>query len=98
MLVTSFGQSTDGLLVREMLTDLGAVFTYEPMASPDILPDYPTLILAVGASAKALDASGLDSEEEYGRAEQLLCAVPDSCTVVMIRLGVPPNRTASPPT
>lgn len=92
MLVTSFGQSIDGLLVREMLTDLGAVFTYEPIASPEILPDYPTVILAVGASAKALDASGLNSAEEYDRAEQLLCAVPDSCTVVMIRLGDSANQ------
>ncbi len=87
LLVTSLGQSTDGLLVREMLSDLKADFTYETVVPPEKLRDYKTVLLAVGASAKALGGLGLTTEVEFDRCKALLAALEPESTVILVRLG-----------
>lgn len=87
LLVTSLGQSTDGLLVREMLSDLKADFTYETVVPPERLSDYRTVLLAVGASAKALGGLGMTTEAEFDRCKALLAALPPESTVILVRLG-----------
>lgn len=87
ILVTSLGQNTSALLVREMFTDLNIDFTCELMAAPEMVSDYNTVVLAVGASSKALGANGIGITEEYNRSKKFLEAIPADTTVVMIRIG-----------
>lgn len=87
ILVTSLGQNTSALLVREMFTDLNIDFTCELMAAPEMVSDYNTVVLAVGASSKALGANGIGIKEEYNRSKKFLEAIPADATVVMIRIG-----------
>lgn len=87
ILVTSLGQNTGVLLVREMFNDLDVAFTCELMAEPESVSGYGTVVLAVGASSKALGANGISISEEYNRSKQFLADIPDETTVVMIRIG-----------
>ncbi len=87
LLVTSLGQSTDGLLVREMLSDVKADYTYDAVVAPEELENYKTVLLAVGASSKALGSLGRTTEAEFDRCKTLLQAIPDETVVVLVRLG-----------
>lgn len=87
LLVTALGQGTDGLLVREMLSDLKVDFTYETVVPPDKIGDYRTVLLAVGASTKALGSLGYTAEAELDRCRVLLEAISDESVVILVRLG-----------
>lgn len=93
VLVTSFGQSTDSILVREMLTDIKLDFTYSSTASADMLSDYKTIVIAVGASNKSLASSGMDSKQELERCTKFAASLSEEYNVVAVRLGNSHNQS-----
>ena len=62
-LITSAGQSTDGLILRTILTDkkTGDTVPFEKLAKPEDLEGIRTLIVSVGLSTKGLGAAGVMS-------------------------------------
>ena len=75
-LITSAGQSTDGLILRTILTDraTGESVPFEKLATPENLQGVRTLIVAVGLSSKGLGAAGVNQDQERERVANLLDA------------------------
>lgn len=92
VLVTSLGQGTDSIMVREMLIDLGTQFDFYMTARPEDISKYNTVILALGASSKALASGGIDPKLEYQRCAELLESLSPECTAVLVRLSDAQNQ------
>ena len=74
-LITSAGQSTDGLILRTILTDRATGESVpSKLATPENLQGVRTLIVAVGLSSKGLGAAGVNQDQERERVANLLDA------------------------
>lgn len=92
ILATSFGQGTDCILVREMLTDLELAFDFSPVVPAEDIGKYNTVILAIGASSKALTSSGIDPTLEFERCKQLADQLSDDSFIVLVRISDAQNQ------
>ena len=76
VLVTSFGQSTDGSMIEQVMKRLKTVaYTYNPTATSSDLDGIKTVVIAVGNSTKGLGAAGISQEQETERAKAFIEAV-----------------------
>ena len=75
VLVTSFGQSTDGSMIEQVMKRLKTVsYTYNPIATAQNLSGVKTVVIAVGNSTKGLGAAGISQEQETARAKEFMAA------------------------
>ena len=75
VLVTSFGQSTDGSMIEQVMKRLKTVaYTYNPTATSADLGGVKTVIIAVGNSTKGLGAAGISQDQETARAKEFMAA------------------------
>ena len=89
-LITSAGQSTDGLILKTILTDkaTGEAVPFEKLAEPRDLEGIRTLIVSVGLSSKGLGAAGINVDQEKARVRSLLdVAKKDGIFVMMVHIG-----------
>ena len=76
VLVTSFGQSTDGSMIEQVMKRLKTVaYTYNPTATSADLGGVNTVVIAVGNSTKGLGAAGISQDQETARAKEFMAAV-----------------------
>ena len=76
VLVTSFGQSTDGSMIEQVMKRLKTVsYSYNPTATGADLDGVKTVVIAVGNSTKGLGAAGISQEQETARATEFMAAV-----------------------
>ena len=76
VLVTSFGQSTDGSMIEQVMKRLKTVsYSYNPTATGADLDGVKTVVIAVGNSTKGLGAAGISQEQEAARAKEFMAAV-----------------------
>lgn len=76
VLVTSFGQSTDGSMIEQVMKRLKTVaYTYNPTATSTDLGGVKTVVIAVGNSTKGLGAAGISQDQETARAKEFMAAV-----------------------
>ena len=76
VLVTSFGQSTDGSMIEQVMKRLKTVsYSYNPTATGADLDGVKTVVIAVGNSTKGLGAAGISQEQETARAKEFMDAV-----------------------
>ena len=76
VLVTSFGQSTDGSMIEQVMKRLKTVsYSYNPTATGADLDGVKTVVIAVGNSTKGLGAAGISQEQETARAKEFMVAV-----------------------
>ena len=75
VLVTSFGQSTDGSMIEQVMKRLKTVaYTYNPTATSADLGEVKTVVIAVGNSTKGLGAAGISQDQETARAKEFMAA------------------------
>ena len=75
VLVTSFGQSTDGSMIEQVMKRLKTVaYTYNPTATSADLGGVKTVVIAVGNSTKRLGAAGISQDQETARAKEFMDA------------------------
>ena len=75
VLVTSFGQSTDGSMIEQVMKRLKTVaYTYNPTATSADLGGGNTVVIAVGNSTKGLGAAGISQDQETARAKEFMAA------------------------
>ena len=75
VLVTSFGQSTDGSMIEQVMKRLKTVsYTYNPTATGADLSGVKTVVIAVGNSTKGLGAAGISQEQETARAKEFIAS------------------------
>ena len=75
VLVTSFGQSTDGSMIEKVMKRLKTVaYTYNPTATSADLGGVKTVVIAVGNSTKGLGAAGISQDQETARAKEFMAA------------------------
>ena len=75
VLVTSFGQSTDGSMIEQVMKRLKTVaYTYNPPATSADLGGVKTVVIAVGNSTKGLGAAGISQDQETARAKEFMAA------------------------
>lgn len=88
VLITSFGQSADGAMIKAVLGKIEVEYEYNSLVSEDELDGVGTLIIAAGASSKGLGAAGIKPEEEIERAKKLVEALKDKdITVIVAHIG-----------
>ena len=76
VLVTSFGQSTDGSMIEQVMKRLKTVaYTYNPTATSADLGGVKTVVIDVGNSTKGLGAAGISQDQETARAKEFMAAV-----------------------
>ena len=76
VLVTSFGQSTDGSMIEQVMKRLKTVsYAYNPTATGADLDGVKTVVIAVGNSTKGLGAACISQEQETARAKEFMAAV-----------------------
>ncbi len=78
ILITSGGQSVDGLMIKILAAQAKFKFTYNQLAEPDDLKENATLIFVAGGSAKGLGAAGIDEEQELARVQRLIDAAKEA--------------------
>ena len=75
VLVTSFGQSTVGSMIEQVMKRLKTVaYTYNPTATSADLGGVKTVVIAVGNSTKRLGAAGISQDQETARAKEFMDA------------------------
>ena len=75
VLVTSFGQSTDGSMIEQVMKRLKTVaYTYNPTATSADFGGVKTVVIAVGNSTKGLGAAGISQDQETARAKEFMAA------------------------
>ena len=75
VLVTSFGQSTDGSMIEQVMKRLKTVaYTYNPTATSADFGGVKTVDIAVGNSTKGLGAAGISQDQETARAKEFMAA------------------------
>lgn len=89
-LIISAGQSTDGLILKQVMTDRATKETipYIQMAQAKDLSGIKTLIVAVGVSNKGLGAAGIDIDKETSRVRSVLSeAKKNDCYIILAHIG-----------
>ena len=75
VLVTSFGQSTDGSMIEQVMKRLKTVaYTYNPTATSADFGGVKTVVIDVGNSTKGLGAAGISQDQETARAKEFMAA------------------------
>ena len=87
VLVTSFGQSPDSMLAREMFAKMGVEFTFESFADPALIADHKSVVIVVGTSIKSLISIEIDPDKELERCQMFSDSIPDDIPVVAVRMG-----------
>lgn len=70
-LITAAGQSADGKLADVLFKRAGVEHTLNPMAKPEDLTTFKTLVLVIGGSSKGLGAAGINATDEEARVTAL---------------------------
>lgn len=88
-LVTTAGQSTDGLITAKILERLSISYEFRSrVTAEDLTSRFQSLIVTVGAASTGLRAAGLTEEEERVRVVELLReARSRGMAVVVVYLG-----------
>ena len=88
VLLTTGGQSADGLFMKNVLTKEGIEFQYKPLATVADLDSAKTLIMVIGGSSKGLGAARISAEDEIARMTALLdSAAAKRIPVIAAHLG-----------
>ena len=95
--ITSAGQSPDGLVIKVLLTDKqrGPLADYKALAKPEDIAGAKTLIVAVGVSSKGLGSAGVNVDQEIARVKSLLeTAKKNGMYVILVHMGGTARRGA----
>ncbi|MBI5059682.1 hypothetical protein HZB60_07885 [candidate division KSB1 bacterium] len=93
ILVTSCGQSADGMSAKLLLQRDSLRFDYLPQATAGQVADHGSVILVVGGSSKGLGAAKISAEDETARVTALLTAAQAAkLPVLALHLGGPSRR------
>ncbi|SFG65276.1 hypothetical protein SAMN05660649_02304 [Desulfotomaculum arcticum] len=89
VLVTSAGQSTDGLIVAEMLKELNISHSFRREATgEDLTQWYESLVLVLGYSDTGLKKVGMSLDDEIKRVQGLVSAAQQKGgAVIVVHLG-----------
>ena len=97
-LIVSAGQSTDGLILKQVLTNrvTRETIPYNQMAEAKDVAGIKTLIVAVGVSNKGLGAAGIDIDKEMARVRSVLSeAKRNDCYIILVHIGGAARRGGS---
>ena len=93
ILLTTCGQSADGMSAKLLLQRDSLAFDYQPQATAEQLPGHGSLIIVVGGSSKGLGAAKISTDDETARVVQLLAAAQASeVPILALHLGGPSRR------
>lgn len=88
VLITSAGQSADGVVLNALLRRAGVDVRLENLAEVEQLEGVGVLVVTLGASQKALGAAGIDGTAEVERVDRLLVAAAErGIAVVGVHIG-----------
>lgn len=97
VIITSAGQSPDGLVLKVLLTDKqrGPLAEHKPLAKPEDIANAKTLIVAVGVSSKGLGSAGVNIDQEIARVKSVLeAAKKNGIYVILVHMGGTARRGA----
>lgn len=97
VLITSFGQSADVSMLDALFKKLDnkVDYTFDALASADVIANYKTVIIAGGMSSKGLGAAGISEETEFARANAIIEEINKNNTLVIFaHLGGSSRRGA----
>jgi hypothetical protein len=88
VLITSAGQSADGVVLNALLRRAGVDVRLENLAEVEQLEGVGVLVVTLGASQKALGAAGIDGTAEVARVDRLLVAAAErGIPVIGVHIG-----------
>ena len=87
IIVTSYGQSSDGAMVKALLGKAGATHDYKQIIESSELSGYNTIVIAPGASSKGLGSAGISPEEEVERVQEITDNISSSTKVIVVHIG-----------
>lgn len=87
IMITSFGQSIDIVILEGILDNLKINYTSEPKAIMNQFSQYKTIIVVVGSSKKGLIFSNTTLKDELDRIERIKKTIPADTSVVLIHMG-----------
>jgi hypothetical protein len=73
--ITSLGQSPDGYTAKVLANMAKVQIDYNALMTADEVPNYKTLIMAVGASLKGFGSAGVNLDSEVERGRKIIAAV-----------------------
>jgi hypothetical protein len=87
IVVISYGQSSDGAMVKALLDKTGITHTYKQIIEPSELSGFNTIVIVPGASSKGLGAAGISPEEEIERVNKVNASITSSMKVIVVHIG-----------
>lgn len=88
ILITSGGQSSDGLMVKILAQKSGLQFTFDKIAKIETLKGNATLIMVSGGSTKGLGAANIDKDQELSRVQDLIKAAREmKMSIITMHVG-----------
>lgn len=88
VIITSAGQSADGVVLNALLKRAQVEVTLSNLAEPEELEGFGTLVITLGASQKALGAAGINTAQELERVDRLIRAAKErGMSVVGVHIG-----------
>lgn len=88
ILITSFGQSADSIMVKTIFDKAGITYDHDASIDSGSISEYKTIVLVPGASTKGLGAAGIEPEEEIERIKEINDAIDGGkVTVIVAHIG-----------
>lgn len=84
ILLTSCGQSADGLSMKLLLQRDSLAFDYQPQATVAQLEGKGSLIIVIGGSSKGLGAAKISAEDEMNRVKNLIDAAQKAGVPILV--------------
>lgn len=88
VMITSVGQSSDGMMVKVLMKKLKIESDYDAMMKPDALTNQKVLIAVIGGSSKGLGAAGINKDDEKARGQAVIeAAKKKNIKVIIMHVG-----------
>ncbi len=88
VLITSVGQSADGLMVKVLAKKAKIDFEFDKLASAEKIKSVKSIIVVTGGSTKGLGAAKIDKADEHKRGIELFNAARDAkIPIIVIHVG-----------
>ena len=86
--LTSFGQSSDAMMIRVIMKSLKIEPDYDTVMKPAALTNQKVLVAVVGGSSKGLGAAGINQDDEQKRGAALFKAARDKgMKIIVMHVG-----------
>lgn len=88
VVITSVGQSSDGMMVKVLMKRLKIEPDYDALIRPESLSGQKVLIAVVGGSSKGLGAAGINKDDEKARGQAVIeTAKKKNMKVIVMHVG-----------